>query len=192
MLIISSHTNLLSRLSETEKSFLLLYKPGSEQSECALKNVARAESENQQITVYTADVTTVRDIHTAYGITSVPSLLVFTGRKLTGIIKGCQESSYYKALTENNFFTAGSPAAGKAAKRVTVYSTPACSWCNTLKTWLNKNNISYIDIDVSRDQGAAEALVKRSGQQGVPQTDINGQIVVGYNQPRLKELLEIQ
>jgi glutaredoxin-like YruB-family protein len=76
-------------------------------------------------------------------------------------------------------------------KRVTVYSTPTCSWCNTLKAWLQKNNIRYSDVDVSRDQNAAEALVRRTGQQGVPQTDINGQIVVGFNQQRLKELLEI-
>jgi len=47
-------------------------------------------------------------------------------------------------------------------------------------------------VDVSREQNAAEVLVRRSGQQGVPQTDINGQIVVGFNQQRLKELLEIQ
>jgi glutaredoxin len=47
-------------------------------------------------------------------------------------------------------------------------------------------------VDISQNQDAAEALVRRSGQQGVPQTDINGQIVVGFDQPRLKELLEIQ
>jgi glutaredoxin-like YruB-family protein len=72
-----------------------------------------------------------------------------------------------------------------------VYSTPTCSWCNTLKTWLRKNNIPFTDVDVSRDQRAAEELTRRTGQQGVPQTEINGQIVVGFNQPRLKELLEL-
>jgi glutaredoxin len=47
-------------------------------------------------------------------------------------------------------------------------------------------------VDVSSDQRAAEDLVRRTGQQGVPQTDINGEIVVGFNQPKLKELLGIR
>jgi glutaredoxin-like YruB-family protein len=187
-----SHSDFLSRTSGSDKSLLLLYKAGSEQSTCALKNIEKVENENPGISIYTADVVTVRDIHQVYGVSSVPALLVFAGGKLTSIIKGCQESSYYRALTENSLFVAGNKPSEKAARRVTVYSTPTCSWCNTLKAWLKKNNITYTDIDVSRDQKAAEELVKRSGQQGVPQTEINGQIVVGFNQPKLKELLEIQ
>jgi len=49
----------------------------------------------------------------------------------------------------------------------------------------------YTDIDVSRDQRAAEALVKCSGQTGVPQTDINGEIIVGVNKVRINQLLGI-
>ena len=111
---------------------------------------------------------------------------------LANVIKGCHEAGYYRALTENTLYKARLNDEGKQARRVTVYSTPTCSWCNTLKTWLQKNNVRYTDIDVSRDQRSADELVRRSGQQGVPQTDINGRIVVGFNQPRLKELLGIQ
>ncbi len=46
-------------------------------------------------------------------------------------------------------------------------------------------------MDISRDEKAAQNLVRRSGQQGVPQTDINGRIVVGFDQAKLDELLEI-
>jgi glutaredoxin-like YruB-family protein len=92
---------------------------------------------------------------------------------------------------ESTIYQAKAKAEGKTIKQVTVYSTPTCSWCNTLKTWLRKNNIPFTDVDVSRDQRAAEELTRRTGQQGVPQTEINGQIVVGFNQPRLKELLEL-
>lgn len=189
---VNSHTDFLEKVAEKEKSFLLLYKSGSTQSSCAVQNMEMALQDQTGAPVYVADVSTVRDIHTNYGITSVPSLLVFENNNLTGIVKGCQESGFYKALTENAIFQAKAKAEGKVVKRVTVYSTPTCSWCNTLKTWLRKNNIPYTDVDVSRDQHAAEELTRRTGQQGVPQTDINGQIVVGFNQQKLKELLEIQ
>jgi glutaredoxin-like YruB-family protein len=186
-----SHSDFLAKASKSEKSFLLLYKPDSEQSICALRNFKSAFAGQESTGIYTADVTTVKDIHGEYGISSVPALLVFSTGNLTNIIKGCQESNYYKALIENKLYQARTVSGEKNGKRVTVYSTPTCSWCNTLKAWLAKNNIRYSDVDVSQDQSAAEALVRRSGQQGVPQTDINGQIVVGFNQQRLKELLEI-
>jgi len=73
-----------------------------------------------------------------------------------------------------------------------VYSTPSCSWCNTLKAYLKQNNIAFIEIDVSRDQKAADELVKRSGQMGVPQTDINGEIIVGFDKPRISRLLGLK
>jgi len=113
-------------------------------------------------------------------------------RKLVNVVKGCQESSYLMALMNNELSVKSSVKDTLKVKQVTVYSTPTCSWCNTLKSWLRKNNIRFKDIDVSRNEKDAQDLVKRSGQQGVPQTEINGQIVVGFNQQRLKELLEIQ
>jgi glutaredoxin len=38
----------------------------------------------------------------------------------------------------------------------------------------------------------AEEMVRRSGQQGVPQTDINGEIIVGFDKARINRLLDIQ
>lgn len=189
---VSSYIEFISKIADAEKSFLLLYKEGSEQSSCALKNVKQASGETEEAKFFSADVNVVRDIHKLYGIESVPSLLVFNGGRLTNIIKGCHDSSYYKALTQNNLYRPEENSVKKSVKNVTVYSTPTCSWCNTLKAWLRKNNIPFTDIDVSLDQKAAESMVRRSGQQGVPQTEINGQIVVGFNQQCLKELLEIQ
>jgi len=189
---ILSHSDFLQKTAESDKAFLLLYKTDNEQSMCAYKNFENAVSDSTEIPVFAVDVSSVRDIHPVYGITSVPSLLIFENNKLMSVVKGCNESNYYKALTQNAVFQAKAKAEGKVIKRVTVYSTPTCSWCTTLKSWLRKNNIPFTDVDVSRNQQAAEALVRRSGQQGVPQTEINGQMVVGFNQQRLKELLEIQ
>jgi glutaredoxin-like YruB-family protein len=189
---ISSYNELNKKLLKTGKSVLLLYKSGSEQSQCALKNIDVAMKEVTAFPLFIADVSVVRDIHENFAVTSVPSLLVFEDGNLSGIVKGCQDPEFYGAVAEKDIFrNKTTQSAEKPAKNVTVYSTPACSWCNTLKTWLNKNNIRFRDIDVSADQRAAEELVRRSGQQGVPQTDINGRIVVGFDQAKLKELLEI-
>jgi glutaredoxin-like YruB-family protein len=189
---IQSFAELKQKVSKSPRSLLLLYKRESEQCSCAYTNLEKATRKLKSMIVFTADVTDVKDIHQQYGITSVPSLLLFEKGNITGVVKGCHNPDYYQSLAENS--ASGVNVIGnneKPAKRVTVFSTPTCSWCNTLKTWLNKNNIRYTDIDVSADQRAAEELVRRSGQQGVPQTDINGRIVVGFDQQKLKELLEI-
>jgi glutaredoxin-like YruB-family protein len=188
---ITSHADFMSKVPATGKAFLLLFKTGSEQSNCAYSNIKNAAHGQEKIPVFAADVSNVKDIHTNYNISTVPSLLIFEDGKFANVIKGCHDAGYYKTLIENEIFRSAGTAGESDVKRVTVYSTPTCSWCNTLKAWLRKNNIRYSDVDVSRDQNAAEALVRRTGQQGVPQTDINGQIVVGFNQQRLKELLEI-
>ena len=188
---IVSHSEFMSKVEKTGKSFLLLYKSGNEQSQCALIAMADAFAGADDTAVFAADVAVVRDIHPVYGVTTVPSLLIFESGNLTSVIKGCQGSDFYKAMADNAIYRAKAQAEGKAPKSVTVYSTPTCSWCNTLKTWLRKNNVPFTVVDISRNQSAAEELVRRSGQQGVPQTDINGEIVVGFDQKKLKELLEI-
>lgn len=189
---IVSHSEFITKAEKSGKAFLLLYKSGSEQSRCAFEAMSDAFDSVADTNVFAADVAVVRDIHPVYGITTVPSLLIFEGGNLTSVIKGCQGNDFYKAMAENAIYRAKAQAEGKAPKSVTVYSTPTCSWCNTLKAWLRKNNIPFTDVDVSRNQSAAEEMVRRSGQQGVPQTDINGRIVIGFDQKKLKELLEVR
>ena len=175
------------------RTFLLLTKPGSEQCDCAqskLEGLETGEGKNMELLV--ADVSKVRDIHEKYGINSVPSLLIFEKGEFTNVVKGCQSAEFYKSLLDNANAQASRAASGRKQKRVRVYSTPTCSWCNTLKGFLRKHGIPFTDIDVSRDYQAATEMMRRSGQQGVPQTEIDGQIVVGFNQKRLQELLEIQ
>ena len=190
---IGSHDEMLQFLKDGKKNYVLLYKKGTEASDCSYKNVAEALDKVKDIQVAAADVSVVRDIHGKYSITSAPTLMVFEGKNFVKTIKGCNENNYYKGLFEDALFTAKSPAGDeKPQKRVTVYSTPTCTWCNALKTHLKTNGIRFTDVDVSKDQKAAEAMVRKSGQQGVPQTDINGQIIVGFDKPKINTLLGIQ
>ena len=73
-----------------------------------------------------------------------------------------------------------------------MYSTPTCTWCTTLKSYLDQKQIRYREINVASDTSAAEAMVRKSGQQGVPQTEINGQMIVGFDKIRINQLLEIK
>jgi len=151
-------------LTEEKKNYVLLYKKGSDTSECSYRSIEEAVNELKDINVMAADVTKVRDIHPKYNITSAPSLLVFEGKNFVKSVKGCNDKSFYKSLFESALFTARVNGDEKPQKRVTVYSTPTCSWCNALKRHLDHHGIRYRDIDVSRDQKAAEAMVKKSGQ----------------------------
>ncbi|MBU2561432.1 MAG: glutaredoxin family protein [Nanoarchaeota archaeon] len=65
--------------------------------------------------------------------------------------------------------------------KIRVYSTPTCPWCMKLKAWLKSKGIEFENIDVSEDQEAAQAMIKKSGQMGVPQIEINGKMIVGFN-----------
>lgn len=76
--------------------------------------------------------------------------------------------------------------------KVIVYSTPTCPWCDKLKEWLKQNKINFQDIDVARNEKAAQEMVKKSGQMGVPVTEIDNKIVVGFDVKKLKELLKIK
>ncbi|PLX14769.1 MAG: NrdH-redoxin [Salinivirgaceae bacterium] len=73
-----------------------------------------------------------------------------------------------------------------------MYTTPTCTYCTSLKNYLNDKSVSYTEIDVSKDHQAAEEMVKRSGQQGVPQTVINGQVVIGFDRAKINQLLNIE
>lgn len=75
--------------------------------------------------------------------------------------------------------------------KVTVYSTPSCPYCVMLKNFLKEHNVEFDDVDVSQDQGKAQEMIEKSGQTGVPVSDIDGTIVVGFDKEKIKQLLGI-
>jgi len=72
---------------------------------------------------------------------------------------------------------------------VIVYSTPSCSYCNLAKDYFKKNNIPYTDYNVAVNPSKAEEMVKKSGQMGVPVIDVNGRVIVGFNQNAIESAL---
>ncbi len=72
---------------------------------------------------------------------------------------------------------------------IRVYSTPACPWCIVAKKYLTSKKVSFEELDVSSNRDAAMEMVRKSGQRSVPVIDINGKIIVGFDQAAIDRLL---
>lgn len=76
--------------------------------------------------------------------------------------------------------------------RVIVFSTPTCPYCLAVKKYLTQRGVPFEEEDVSRNMFAAQYMVQRSGQQGVPVIQVGGDIVVGFDRGRLDALLGLK
>ncbi len=78
------------------------------------------------------------------------------------------------------------------AKNVIVYSTTHCPYCVKLKEFLKENNIKYTEYNVEEDKAKANEMVEKSGQMGVPVTDIDGTIIVGFDKQAVAKALKLK
>lgn len=76
--------------------------------------------------------------------------------------------------------------------KIRMFTTPNCIYCQTLKKFLGEHNVGFEEVDVSKDRQALEEMVRKSGQMGVPVSEIDGEIVVGFDKGRISELLGIK
>ncbi|KKT86360.1 MAG: Glutaredoxin-like protein, YruB-family [Parcubacteria group bacterium GW2011_GWA1_Parcubacteria_45_10] len=75
---------------------------------------------------------------------------------------------------------------------VKIYSTPTCAYCAMAKEFMKSKNIAYQEFDVVSDVQAREEMIKKTGQMGVPVIDVDGKVMVGFNQKVLADLLGIK
>jgi len=76
-------------------------------------------------------------------------------------------------------------------KNVTIYSTPSCHFCHMAKEFFKANNIAYTEHDVAGDAERRKEMVEKSGQMGVPVIIIDNNLIVGFNKPKITELLGV-
>lgn len=74
-------------------------------------------------------------------------------------------------------------------KEVTIYTTPTCHYCKDAKEFFATNNVQYIEHNVSTDLEKRKEMIERSGQMGVPVIFVGDEMTVGFDKPRLSELL---
>ena len=75
--------------------------------------------------------------------------------------------------------------------QVTMYTTPTCGYCKQAKTYLNGLGISVKEIDISKNSRAADEIVRKTGQTGVPVIVIKGNTIVGFDKNRINRLLGV-
>lgn len=76
-------------------------------------------------------------------------------------------------------------------KKVTIYSTPTCHYCQAAKEFFKDNNIEYTEHDVAADTAKREEMVEMTGQMGVPVIVIGDDAIVGFDEAKVKELLGV-
>jgi glutaredoxin 3 len=76
--------------------------------------------------------------------------------------------------------------------QVIIYTTPTCVYCKAAKEFFQEHKVAYEEKDVAADEQARETMVEKSGQMGVPVIEVNGSIVVGFDEAKLSELLDIK
>lgn len=76
-------------------------------------------------------------------------------------------------------------ASEKKDSKVIVYTTPTCVFCKHVKAYLDEKNIAFDEVNVLADPSKAQEMIDKSQQMGVPVTDIGGEIIIGFDKPRL-------
>lgn len=138
------------------------------------------------------DVGAVKGVHKRFGVSAVPTVVLVQDGQVLRQVVGPQAPGYYaRAL-----FPSGKPRRRGEDEprqpRVTLYVSSTCPWCTKARNYLKRRQVRFSETNVSLDINAARDLQRRSGQTGVPQVDIGGQFVVGFNKPRIDELLGLR
>ena len=77
------------------------------------------------------------------------------------------------------------------ANPVIIYSTTWCGYCKMLKQYLDTKNVAWIEKDIEQDASAHEELMDKiqGNFRGVPVSDVNGTIVLGFDRPSIDAAL---
>ena len=76
-------------------------------------------------------------------------------------------------------------------KQVTIYTTPTCGYCKMAKEFFTANSVAYTEYNVLTDLEKRKEMVEKSGQMGVPVIYVDNEMTVGFDKPRLAQLLDI-
>ena len=74
--------------------------------------------------------------------------------------------------------------------KVTVYSADWCAFCHAAKDYLNKIGVKFTEKNVEENQKFAQEAVEKSNQMGIPVLDIDGQIIIGFDRPKIDAALK--
>ena len=76
-------------------------------------------------------------------------------------------------------------------KKVVIYSTPSCYFCHLAKDFLKSKGVEFEDYDVASDLEKRQEMIDKTGQMGVPVIYVDDEMIIGFDEGRLAELLEL-
>lgn len=74
---------------------------------------------------------------------------------------------------------------------VTIYSTPTCHFCHAAKEFFKEHSVQYQDFNVAEDAEKRKEMIALTGQMGVPVIKVGDDVVVGFDEGKLRELLKL-
>jgi glutaredoxin 3 len=187
---ITQTEELQSVLQDPDKMVVLgFFGEFSEASREAHPEFESFSKKHAELESYQIDVQQVKGVHKAFQVDHVPTVLLLKGNNIMQRIVGAQTADYYELALFRQGHAPKRDGDGESSHSVTVYVGPGCVWCTRVKSYLRKRGIIFNEIDVSRDTAAADRMTNRSGQMGVPQLDIDGTMIVGFDQNQIDSLL---
>ena len=76
-------------------------------------------------------------------------------------------------------------------EKVTIYSTNSCHFCHMAKDFFKEKGVEFEDFNVGENPEKRKEMIEKSGQMGVPVILIKNNVIVGFNKPKIMELLGI-
>lgn len=150
-------------------------------------------------------------LETDYNLVGFLPCAVSIIKKGDDVLVGTGQTAILKALTQNPKLAEVAAKADTVIKNliheaagvealkpinIKLYSTTSCPYCKMEKSWLEEKNIKHEVVYVDMNEKEAENMFQRTGQMGVPVTEIQyaegePEIVVGFDRGRLEQILEV-
>ncbi len=187
---VSGLAELRERVGATGSAWIGFFGAFSEKSERQLPVFRAFGERHPDKPLFLVDVGRVKDVHRFYQVGSVPTVIRVRGDAVVQVVAGERPLAEYEALLDDAppVIKTASPQPQRT-RRVVVYTTPTCTFCRQVKSYFQRRGVQFREVDISRDEAQARQMMAKSGQSGVPQVDIEGKIVVGFDKPQIDRLL---
>jgi glutaredoxin-like YruB-family protein len=181
----------LAEIQQKHKEFLILlfYGDFSSAAKRSLAELEQFSTEDGHIPVYGIDVEKLKGVHKDFGVETVPTVVALRNGEVSQRFEGVESAGFYARMFSGARPSVYKTAKGAVPRRVIVYSGPGCPACGSAKAYLRRMGVSFREVDIARDQNAAQRLVRRSGQMAVPQIDIDGHLIVGFDRAKIDRIL---
>jgi glutaredoxin len=155
------------------------------------EHILRQLSEESSTPIWGVNVKQTPDIHPVLSVTQVPTVVTIRNGRIVKKLVGLQNRGTYQKLISDSARTRMGGTRAPTLK-ITVYSTRSCPHCTTVKNHLKRKGVPFREVDVGNSVNAASELRRRTGQTGVPQTEINGTFVLGADISKINRLIDNQ